>query len=291
MISNMNQFLKDNQITQASFKQKSTKIRILIVILLLICGIVDVAGATQMQIPTASDTRVLAAGYHITKKQAANISKMPTLVTVDKRSKTQYGAIAALRPAKIVKKKNPNYDPHAKMPSTKMPTKKFMAKLKVYEATRDKYRKILKFTGGASLRFVFVSQQTGRPTDKTLPLINHLETNPMMSISRLSRHHYFDKIKMTTNVRRVQNDQTTVKAERIDGFKHQTWKVHATPGNHVIKVAYGYAPSVIKQFKSAKAHAIQAAILVWLVLILLVWVVSGIFVTGAQASKDTNDDE
>lgn len=281
----MNQFFQDNQITSVSFKDRATKIRLIIILAIVIAGIIDIVGAVQMSIPSYHDDRTLTAGYQVTAKQAENLADMPTSVTVDKRTKLQYGAIAPLRPAKVLKKKNPNYDPHAKMPNRNLPTKKFMAELQQYEASRDKYQKTLKFTGGPSLRFVMVSQKTGQSTISALPLISRINADPLMTISRLSRHHYFGKIRIVTEVRQVRNDKQIVKSSRIDGFKQPTWKLNAAKGKHTVKVTYGYTKSTIQRFAAAKKQAVGTAAAVWLGLVLFVWVFSGIFVTGAQAAS------
>lgn len=285
----MNQFFRDNQISSVSFKDRATKIRLVIILVVVILGIIDVVGATQMSIPSHHDDRTLTAGYRVTAKQAKNIANMPTSVTVDRQAKFQYGAISPLRPAKVIKKKNPNYDPHVKMPNRNLPTKKFMAKLQQYEASRDKYQETLKFTGGPSLRFVMVSQKTGRSTMSVLPLISRIDANPLMTISRLSRHHYFGKIRIVTEVRQVRNDKQIVKSSHVDGFKQPTWKLTAAKGKHTVNVTYGYTKSTIQRFATAKNQAIGAAVAVWLGLVLFVWVFSGIFVTGARAANNEND--
>ena len=136
MIRVISNWFNDNQITKLNPNQRASKIRLIIIAVIIILGIFDVIAATQTQVLTKRDQRTLTAGYQISAKEAKNINLFKTSVLVDKKNKIQYAAVSAMRPAKVEKYKNKNYDPKAKKPNTKQPTKKFLKQLQHYEQVK-----------------------------------------------------------------------------------------------------------------------------------------------------------
>ena len=291
MISMISNWFNDNQITKLNLNKRSSVIRLIVIAVIVVLSIFDVIAATQMQVLTKQDHRTLTAGYQISAKEAKNIDVFKTSVLVDKKNKIQYAAVSAMRPAKVEKYKNKNYDPKAKKPSTKQPAKKFLKKLQHYEQVRNKYNEKLVFTGGPQLRMAMVSAQDGKSTVNRLPITTTLTQAPYATISRLARRHYYYNIRMTSEIRKVVNDGYTIKPQKINGFELPTWKLNQSQGKHTISVTYGYPKSVIQKFANAKSRAIQMTILIWLAIAVIFWVISGILVTGAEASKSIEQGE
>ena len=147
------------------------------------------------------------------------------------------------------------------------------------------------FTGGPQLRMAMVSAQDGKSTVDRLPITTTLTQAPYATISRLARRHYYYNIRMSSEIRKVINDGHTVKSQKIDGFKLPTWRLDQSRGKHTISVTYGYPKSVIQKFANAKSRAIQMTILIWLAIAVIFCVISGILVTGAEASKSIEQGE
>lgn len=287
----MSKWLNDNQITKVDLKSRSVHVRVIIIVIICLLGICDVTAASQMQVLTKRDHQTLTAGYKVTKAESQDVNKFRTLLLVDKKTKMQYAVISAMRPAKVEKHKNPNYDPKAEMPDTKQPTKKFLKKLQKYQQVRDKYDQSLKFTGGPSLRMAMISSKDGKSTADRLPITTTLTQAPFATLSRLARRHFYYNIRMTSEIHKVVNDHQTVKSQRIDGFDQQTWKLDQSAGQHTVSVTYGYPNKVVQAFKQAKSKAIQLTIFIWLAIAVIFWILSGILVTGAQASKSLEQGE